>query len=364
MNRMKMGICVIAILLVAGLYFLTTQEEAPSSPAPQTEEQPSALNASTVSLLFATNRKVEGEGCKYGADRADKNALSYGSCLVSIPKDHRLGQIESPAWYEREDPNEHVVILAGEILSKAKFDEHLSKALSETGASLVFVHGFNVPFEDAAKRTAQMAYDLKFKGAPLFFSWPSAGDPKSYPADEAAVEWSYPAMYSFLKDHLENENVKNTYLIAHSMGNRALTAAIVRLRAERPDLSVKLKEVVLAAPDIDSGTFMDSIVPAMVKEGAPITLYVSSNDRALKLSKEIHNYPRAGDVPGVVKAIKGLELIDVSSVETDFLGHSYYGDGVSVISDIYYLLQGNRPSNRFHLTELPADGGSYWEFRK
>ena len=34
-------------------------------------------------------------------------------------------------------------------------------------------HG--VTFKDAARRTAQMAYDLGFPGAPVFYSWPSAG---------------------------------------------------------------------------------------------------------------------------------------------------------------------------------------------
>ena len=37
----------------------------------------------------------------------------------------------------------------------------------------VFVHGFNVSFENALRRTAQIAYDLNFDGAPFLFSWPS-----------------------------------------------------------------------------------------------------------------------------------------------------------------------------------------------
>jgi esterase/lipase superfamily enzyme len=34
----------------------------------------------------------------------------------------------------------------------------------------VFIHGFGVSFEDAARRTAQLSYDLGFKGVPVLYS--------------------------------------------------------------------------------------------------------------------------------------------------------------------------------------------------
>jgi esterase/lipase superfamily enzyme len=39
-----------------------------------------------------------------------------------------------------------------------------------------YMNGYNVTFADAARRTAQIAYDLRFEGDPAFFSWPSQGD--------------------------------------------------------------------------------------------------------------------------------------------------------------------------------------------
>jgi esterase/lipase superfamily enzyme len=56
--------------------------------------------------------------------------------------------------------------------------------------ALVFLHGFNVTFEDAAIRAAQIGYDLKVPGATAFFSWPSRGSVAAYPADEASLEAS------------------------------------------------------------------------------------------------------------------------------------------------------------------------------
>jgi esterase/lipase superfamily enzyme len=45
----------------------------------------------------------------------------------------------------------------------------------ETPHALVFLHGFNVTFADAAIRAAQIGCDLKVPGATAFFSWPSRG---------------------------------------------------------------------------------------------------------------------------------------------------------------------------------------------
>jgi len=325
----------------------------------------SGSNELILDVLYATNRKATGSGCSFGGERASSNKLSYGLCNVSIPPDHRIGEIESPffSWLPL-DPAKHVVLRGGTGMPKSVFDGYLSESLKQSGSSLVFVHGYNVAFEDAAKRTAQMTYDLKFKGAPIFFSWPSAGAPEKYPADEATIEWSYPAMHAFLLDHLERVDVKNVYLIAHSMGNRALTHAVTKIYTDRPDLAAKVKEIVLTAPDIDAGTFMDVIVPEMIKGDAPITLYVSSRDKALILSKGFHSYPRAGDFPNPVRTVPGLELIDATTVETDFLAHSYYGDNSSVISDLYSIIKGDRPSERFHLQAKGTGEGLYWEFRK
>ena len=39
--------------------------------------------------------------------------------------------------------------------------------------AFVFIHGYNVAFDDAIYRTAQIAYDLSFDGPPILYSWPS-----------------------------------------------------------------------------------------------------------------------------------------------------------------------------------------------
>ncbi|MGD8220016.1 alpha/beta hydrolase [Pseudomonas thivervalensis] len=321
-----------------------------------------------VKVLFATNRKqLDSERCTeaYSGRRGSFGDTKYGYCMVSIPVGHEVGVIEEKRWYQlSEDPDKHVMLLGGQTISKKEFDKLLNLGLANKSTStLLFVHGYNVSFADAAKRTAQIAYDLNFSGVPLFFSWPANGTVLSYSADEASVEWSEPALYNFLVDHLSNPKIEQTFLIAHSMGNRAVLSSLARLKLERPDLRYKLKEVVLAAPDVDAEQFVDIIVPKIADPKTPVTLYASNRDKALQTSKSLHYYKRAGDVPEVIKVFGGVEFIDASAVKTDFLNHSYVSESRSVISDILDLFGGSRPASRSGLRVRDAQVGQYWEIK-
>lgn len=53
---------------------------------------------------------------------------------------------------------------------------------------------------------------------------------------------------TFLRELLNNSSADNIYLIAHSMGNRALTKTLVSLAGSDPQAVQRIKEVILAAP--------------------------------------------------------------------------------------------------------------------
>jgi esterase/lipase superfamily enzyme len=129
------------------------------------------------------------------------------------------------------------------------------------------------------------------------------------------------------------------------MGNRALTDALKTLSYELEGEGAMFNEVVLTAPDIDAEVFRRDIAPRIVKTAKRITLYASSNDEALALSKKVHGYPRAGDSgPGLV-VIPGIDTIDVSAVDTSLIGHSYYGSNQTVLADLVDLLHESKPPN-------------------
>jgi esterase/lipase superfamily enzyme len=322
-----------------------------------------------VRVFFATDRSRNGNKNPDEMFGANRSNLTYGTCEVSIPREHRMGELESPSIWRlefRADPAKHVVLLKVAIASKDKFFADMAARVrqSNTSNTFLFVHGYNVTFADAARRTAQITYDLAFDGAPIFYSWPSQGLTPAYTIDEQNIEWSQANLRNFLEDVFTHSDAQNVYLIAHSMGNRALTRAVASLLTEKPDLRSRLKEVILTAPDIDADVFKRDIAPVLAAASRSVTLYASSQDLALVASKKVHGYPRAGDSGQGLVVVPWIETVDATSVDTSLLGHSYFAESRSVLSDIYYLIhEGKRADQRFGLRPIDAHAGRYWEFK-
>jgi esterase/lipase superfamily enzyme len=247
--------------------------------------------------------------------------------------------------------------------SREDFITLLHSALAEDHTGLfVFIHGFNVGFEDAACRTAQLAYDLGFHGPPVLYSWPSDGKKTSYMADEATIEWTKPHLKQFIEDLITQFGSSGVHLIAHSMGSRAL----IRVLNELGNLSANeglVKQVILTAPDIDTGEF-HQLAAAMTSTAQRVTLYASSNDIAIQMSKQFHKYPIAGEAESNLVIEKDIDTIDSSTVNTSLLGHSYYCEQRTVISDLFYLISaGIPPSMRHGLEPRTCQLGQYWAFK-
>ena len=276
-----------------------------------------------------------------------------------------MGELESPSVWKMEwksQPEKHVTLLSTTIMEASDFHNSLRERIKRSPRenAFLFVHGYNVTFVDAARRTAQMAYDLGFQGAPIFYSWPSQGQVAAYTVDERNIEWSEANIRKFIDDVLEKSDVQNVYLIAHSMGTRGLARSVASLVKDKPRYRARIRELILAAPDIDADVFRRDIMPLFASAALPVTLYASSKDNALIASKRVHGYPRAGDSGINLAVARGLETVDASALDTSLLGHSYYGES-SVIGDMYRLTQlGKRASVRDGLKAVPTPNGTYW----
>ena len=318
-----------------------------------------------VRVFFATDRKATAPG-EFGGERGGD--ISYGSLFVSIPRRHEVGGIERPSIWKLEfspEPEKHMVIVRRSVFDRDTFFGDLREVLRRGGseASFVFVHGYNVAFDDAALRTAQITYDLDFRGAPVFYSWPSQASLGGYTVDEANVEWSTLNLKNFLLDHAQRSRSRDIYLIAHSMGNRALTRAVAALFTEHPEFRGRFKEIILTAPDVDTDVFKREIAPKLTAGCDKITLYVSDGDKALLASKEVHGYPRLGDSAVGIAVVPGIETVDASGLDTSFLEHSYFAESGSVLKDIRRLvLEGLRAGQRGLTEKTAGDAGRYWKF--
>ncbi len=336
-----------------------------------------------VEVFYGTDRRredIKQPSKFYGSKRG---TLEYGVCEVSIPRIHEQGELEGPFEFISIrigdfDDKKHVVLKEVNPITENIYFKNLSDRINKSPKkqAFVFIHGYNVTFEDAARRTAQIAYDMGFNdarvGAPIFYSWPSQGKPitpefrlfKPYTIDEGNNEWSETNLEEFLLKISTKTKAKMIHLIAHSMGNRALTK-VLRKFANESKLSPLFKEIVLAAPDIDAEIFKRDILPKIVDKKRRITLYASSNDKALKESKKVHEYSRAGDLGQELILFNGMETIDASEVDTDFTGHSYNFDNPIVINDLALVINQHLPPGPGgrNLLELKNGRAKYWKFR-
>jgi esterase/lipase superfamily enzyme len=329
-------------------------------------------NYQVVRIFFATDRALGKRSADmqiFTGARSGSENFSLGEAEISIPRDHKMGKLEQPSLLRlefRSDPEKHVVLLKSKVLTTNAFQAALGDKLKGDAKRrvLVFVHGYNVSFEDAARRLGQMTYDLGFSGAPILYSWPSRDSLLGYAEDEASVEWSIPHFTAFLRSLHLNPDVQTIYVVGHSMGNRLVTNALKNLASNNPTSQPMIRDVIMAAPDIDEGVFRQT-ADTLLTAASRITVYESSNDNALVISHRYHGYARLGDTNPTVHVLSRYECIEASSLNTGLLGHSYIGDSSSIMADVYDLMtNGLSAGKRFRLVEHRLDGLPYWSFKQ
>jgi esterase/lipase superfamily enzyme len=324
----------------------------------------------TITTYYATNRQSTGRReriMSYGGNRAA--GIEYGKAEVSIPTAREPGALPLPSLWRLElnpDPNKHFILKRVEPLSGDSARDQLKSALSAAGQKtvLIFVHGFNVTFADAALRTAQLAHDLSFAGLPMFFSWPSAGSTSSYFRDEEMAQLSQKAFNQVLDDAAAL-GATEIYLIAHSMGSRIVANVLKERALQSQDVS-KISELLLAAPDINQEIFREQIFPALASiQNMRRTIYASGNDIALKVSKVAHEFRRLGETTGGIPTFSGYDTVDATAAApfVRAYGHSYVMDSSKVLDDIADILIRRKPVGErgLDMKQIPPD--VYWSLR-
>ncbi len=311
-------------------------------------------------------------GDAYYSSEMNDGRLDYGTCQVNIPPDHRIGALEAPSILKlefREDPRRHVILERVIRSDEQTFFNDLNHCLDESGLrqrqAFVFVHGYNVSFEDAVKRTAQIAFDLRFNGAPICYSWSSHGGIESYIHDMANADSTVIRLEQLLRDVVERTRSTTVHLVAHSMGNRALLQALDRIAVSQSHPEPVFGQLVMAAPDVSSRDFRTRYAEAIRQVTQQATLYASSSDRALMASTSVHGHNRAGLAGEQLVIVNGVDTIDVSEIDTSLIGHSYYGENPKLIDDMRALVELSQPADRrtWLARFLDPDGSVFYKFR-
>ena len=323
-------------------------------------------------IFFATNRcKLSDGKANYGNQLSDE--LIYGFCEVSIPRGHIQGNLERPKsiWFydfpEQED--KHFVIKKIEEKNTQEFDETLAEwfELSDEKVALIFIHGFNTTFEEAARRTGQLAWDIPFGGPTGFFSWPSSGALASYGADEEKSESSASDFSNFLMKIVNSSGIERVHIIAHSMGSRVLSFSLSQLihETEFQKKAHIIQHLVLGAPDIDQENFKKNVLPFMNKIGFTRTIYSSDKDKAMIASHAFRGgRPRLGEAGPSIFVEDGIDTIEASNMPSKNINHNYIFEAKEILTDLFYLLtKSMKPAER-RLRAVPKGKLLYWLFLK
>ena len=206
---------------------------------------PTTRLATLVPVMFATDRraKVSSESnFVHFDDGRGQDKLSFGVAEVSIPPGHKMGRMERPVLWKfqfHEDIERHITVTTCNLKDEDEWKRIAEDRLK--GASrrqaLIFIHGFNVSFDESIRRAAQIGFDLQFDGVIAAYSWCSEGRAQLYLADEDNVILTTPHLLRFLLLLREEMKIDVVHVIAHSMGSRALLGAI----ADFPSVPEPLK---------------------------------------------------------------------------------------------------------------------------
>jgi esterase/lipase superfamily enzyme len=321
-----------------------------------------------LQVYYATDRnpqKTDSPGVDYGSQR--DNRIHYGIATVDTwPIDYEEVGANGKARRITSKTIDTAFSKATE-LGKQSFFERLREAedAGNHGAVMLFVHGFKRNFRAAAENAALISASIGFRGATMFWSWPSLDSPAGYLTDRTTLQWSQKHLARFLTELVQEGQLQRLVLVAHSLGAQALTQALFEeIGAEQLAKWQVIDKLVLMAPDIDLGIFRRDIVPAINRVGIPTTVYASATDWALITSSSLNGYPRAGDSSNGVYTFPGIDTIDATLVKQSFLGHSYYRRSFAVIDDLQHMIVAEQPvEQRPGLVRREKGNQMYWKFK-
>jgi esterase/lipase superfamily enzyme/Tfp pilus assembly protein PilF len=330
-----------------------------------------------VPVLFGTDRKrdLSEPSVTFGGERAQ--GLSFGLVIVTVPKDEtsapKVAQAAAAKGAAAAETTE-ARRLAMHCIEAVNDKQIVEAAVRRLGVSktypnqaFVFVHGYNVSFENALRRAAQIAYDIKFDGGTFLFSWPSRERLWGYLSDSDTVQLAADHLKEFLEKIVAETKVTKIHFVAHSMGNMVLLRALERIAGDGSKLRRVIGEIVHAAPDVDPDLFV-RMVKTIKAKGGNFTLYASRGDWALRISSWLRGLPRAGFISDRPLIVAGVETIDITDAGINLfaLNHDVYASNPTIVADMRRIIaKSERPPDKRtkEFEAVASKDGTYWRLR-
>jgi len=292
---------------------------------------------SRVTMLVATTRKPsEDPGKLYSGDRG--TAISLNSVDVSIPPDRnrKIGEVQWPSRMPPNPQKEFAVTEVAKVQSEGKALDWYRRNRNKRHQVIIFVHGFNNTYADAVFRFAQIVHDSGTDAAPILFTWPSRGRVFDYLYDKESANYSRRALEDLILQAVKSPDVDDVTILAHSMGGWLAAEALRGVAMREKSIPAKVKNVILASPDIDIDVFRRQFTE-MGPRRPHFAILTSTRDKALEVSSWLSggvNRVGGADLRPYAPVLEdlGVSVIDTSGVTTnDPLGHNAFADSPELV---------------------------------
>jgi esterase/lipase superfamily enzyme len=273
----------------------------------------------------------------------------------------------------------------------AGVDQRLAQRVNEALAKAkkkeitLFVHGFNVPFDNPVLTSAELWYYQGFEGVGMSFSWPSSQKMLGYLDDIAKTHIASRHLTYLLRFLAVKTDAKKINIVAHSAGTRvlgrsltdiSLICGIADLEERKKNIQTfKLGKIIFASGDLsrdDMGIYMEY---GILDLSSKTIIYTSANDKALSFSDWLWNQERIGQLeldpkkmtPVAFKFLSShpeLEVIDATDTPNSksLYGHVYFLESPWVSSDLLLALNLGLSSEERGLVR--EEGKIVWKFPK
>ena len=334
----------------------------------------------THRFFFATNRRLnEANGeleQKFNNERED--ILKFGYFDSSLEPDLGIGIIFNPdEWFQ----NEQTRIREVQSLDSSAFIEQLRRYVQESPhrSLLLVVHGFREQFPSALHKTAFLGYQLDIDTPVMVFDWPGnqGSTLRGYRRALGIARQSGTDLARLIALIIDDVRPARLWLVANSMGAQVVSDAfsVLYREARFSDTETEIEDVVLTAPDVSHEDFDTNFKPkikALVKD---LTVYVSSNDRALVMSRLVNRERRRGEstlgadhLEEALRIAEHIEpnseritLVDVTPVNRTRNFHNFSLETPEFFDDLYLrLTNADTPRSRLLYSTRNSDGKAYW----
>ena len=386
-RRILIGVALAALILIGLVFFFyrPTRLALERAEAFQFRRMlVTRLGAENVyRFFFITNRNLEsGDGPleeRFGNQRQE--GLTFGLFDTRLEPALGIGMILNPTdWFQ----NEEIQLKRVESLNRVDFIAEVQKQVqaSPMRSLLINVNGFRERFPSALRKTAFLSHVLDIDTPVLVFDWPGdqGSTPPGYWRARRIAAASGAELAQTLELIIQQVRPDRLWLVANSMGAEVVAHAfsILYRQADLSDGQTEIENVVLTAPDVDISAFRDRFKQEITALAGNLTVYVSSNDRALLLSRIINRERRLGQStlnpgnPDQYNAAEGfldmvephnarITMVDVTPVNRTRNFHNFSLETPEFFNDLYLrLINVDYPRSRPIYRIETAGGKVYW----